>query len=417
MDKMKLATIAIIVVIIGWLVWIIKFDGDGVMHWNSKIKDTINGTVDKHVKVEGEVRGIWLSYIDLTTMLKGKEEREFTENIEDAFENIKSFDFNTVIVQVRPFSDALYKSSYYPWSFICSGTEGQDIGYDPLEIMVKEAHKRGLRIEAWINPYRVRSEASKVEISEENPATKWIREGSDSIINYNGGVYYNPGKEEVRELIVNGVVEIVENYNIDGIHLDDYFYPGTENSIDEVTFSNYLLEGGALSLEDWRRENVNILVRKAYEAIKKADPEVLFGISPQGSMVNNYNQQYIDIEEWVQNKGYIDYICPQIYYGFENQNNDFKGAVEEFNNLVSESSVSLYIGLAAYKVGMEDKWAGSGAKEWINNENILKTQVEASRNYSNCSGVFLYRYDSLFNPSSEVADKVRRELDGLRQAF
>ena len=409
---MKLATIAIGFIIVGWVIWIVKFDNSDEVSKNSIIYDE-----DSHISIEGEIRGIWLSYIDISPMLTGKSREVFTKNIEVAFQEIKDFGINTVIVQVRPFSDALYESKYYPWSFICSGAEGKEINFDPLEIMVKEAHKRNLRIEAWINPYRVRTVTSKEEISDKNPATQWINEDSDSIIKYNEGVYYNPGKEEVRQLIVNGVSEIVENYNVDGIHFDDYFYPTTEKFVDEKAFESYLLEGGALSLEEWRRENVNILVKEVYEAIKKIDAEVLFGISPQGSMKNNYNSQYIDVQKWVQNKGYVDYICPQVYYGFENENSDFLSTIESFNDLIKDPTVELYIGLAAYKAGLEDKWAGTGSQEWMNNNDILKRQVEAARNLNNYSGVFLYRYDSLFNPSSQVSDEVKNEMENLKKVF
>lgn len=412
MDKIKIATICIFVVVVGWFLWIVMFEGE-------KAKNPIDliDFDDEKVIINGEVKGVWLSYIDLAPMLKGKSEEEFVSNIKYAFDRVRNFGFNTVIVQVRPFSDALYESKYFPWSFCCSGVEGNPIKYDPLKIMVKEAHKRNLRIEAWVNPYRVRSEAASDEISNQNPAYKWIAEGSDSIIKYNGGIYYNPGKEEVRELIVNGVIELVENYNVDGIHFDDYFYPGTEEYIDEYTFNNYLSEGGNLSLEEWRRENVNILVKQVYEAIKSIDSEVLFGISPQGSMSNNFNSQYIDVKKWVQNKGYIDYICPQVYYGFENQNSGFQKIIEEFNNLVTEPSVDLYIGIGAYKVGAEDKWAGSGALEWRSTDNILKRQVEASRSLSNYDGVFFYRYDSLFNPNTAVKSQMELEMNNLKPIF
>lgn len=417
LDKMKIATIVIVIIIIGWLFWIIGFDNNEKESPISIKNHNGNSNEVTQVIIEGEVKGIWLSYLDLSTMLTGKSEDEFTKNIQNAFQQIKDFGFNTAIVQVRPFSDALYKSNYFPWSFCGTGIEGQDMGYDPLKIMVKEAHKRGIRIEAWINPYRIRSSSSKVEVSEGNPASKWISEGSDSVINYNGGIYYNPGKAEVRQLIVNGVSEIVENYNVDGIHFDDYFYPGTENYIDEEAFGNYLLEGGQLSLEDWRRENVNILVREIYEAIKKINPEVLFGISPQGSMSNNFNSQYIDVQKWVQNKGYVDYLCPQVYYGFENQNSSFQSVTESFNNMVTESSVELYVGIAAYKIGTEDKWAGAGVSEWLNTNDILKRQVEATRKLNNCSGIFVYRYDSLFNPNSEVKSQIQSEVNNLKSIF
>lgn len=412
MDRMKIATIIICCLIVGWIGWIIKIDFN---HNNDK-EAPIESEND-YITLEGKMRGIWLSYIDISPMLKGKDEDEFTKNIQEAFDNIRNFGFNTVFVQVRPFSDALYKSKYYPWSFLCSGVEGVDIDFDPLKIMVEEAHKRKMRIEAWLNPFRVRTEATGEMISDKNPAKNWLNENSDSVIRYNEGIYYNPGKEEVRELIINGIKEIVENYKVDGIHFDDYFYPGTESYIDEEAYGEYLLNGGSLSLEQWRRENINTLIREVYYTIKSVDTRILFGVSPQGSMNNNYNNQYIDVEEWVQNQGYIDYICPQIYYGFENENSDFLTTIRSFNDLVTEPRVKLYIGIAAYKVGLEDRWAGTGYQEWINNEDILKRQVEATRNLENCHGVILYRYNSLFNPDSQVSDKVNREIENLKQIF
>lgn len=133
------------------------------------------------------------------------------------------------------------------------------------------------------------------------------------------GIYYNPGSEEARQLIVDGVKEIVANYNVDGIHFDDYFYPTTDASFDSGTYAAYQNSGGTLSLADWRRENVNILVRQTYAAIKSINPSVKFGISPQGNMSNNYNVQYSDVAKWISTSGYVDYICPQVYFGFQNQ--------------------------------------------------------------------------------------------------
>ncbi|WP_346928984.1 family 10 glycosylhydrolase, partial [Clostridium sp.] len=239
-------------------------------------------------------------------------------------------------------------------------------------------------------------------------------EDSDNIIKYNDGIYYNPGKEEVRQLIVNGVKEIVENYEVDGIHFDDYFYPSSDDSIDKKAYENYISSGGDLDLSSWRRENVNILVKQVYSAIKEIDSKVVFGISPQGSMNNNYNSQFIDVEKWVQNPGYIDYICPQVYYGFLNDNSDFQKVIEEFNTLTTEPTVKLYIGLSVYKIGTEDTWAGNGKDEWKSSIDMLKRQVEASRRLEKYDGILLFRYDSLFNPSSDVKDQIQGERENLK---
>jgi len=410
MKKMNLATLGVIILVILGLVWIICFDN---------IDDSSHQTINKEREIINydEIKGIWLSYLDLASMLKGKNENEFRKNISQAIKNVEAMGLNTLIVQVRPFSDALYQSKYYPWSIYCSGIEGNAPGYDPLEVIIEEAHLRNIRVEAWINPYRVRSDSVKLPLSLENPASKWIKDGSDNIIKCNGGIYYNPGKEEVRQLIVNGVKEIVESYEVDGIHFDDYFYPSSDVSIDSKAYGEDISSGGDLDLENWRRENVNILVRQVYSIVKEISPEVVFGISPQGSMDNNYNSQFIDVKKWVQNPGYIDYICPQIYYGFLNDNSNFQQVIEEFNSLVTESTVNLYIGLSVYKVGSEDTWAGNGKDEWRNSTGILKRQVEASRKLKKYKGILLFRYDSLFNPSSNVKSQIQQERGNLKSLF
>ena len=410
MSKMNVATLGVIILVILGLVWIICFDN---------IDNSSHKIINKEREIINydEIKGIWLSYLDLSAMLKGKNENEFRKNISQAIENVEAMGLNTLIVQVRPFSDALYQSKYYPWSIYCSGIEGNALGYDPLQVIIEEAHLRNIRVEAWINPYRVRSDSVKLPLSSENPASKWIKDGSDNIIKCNGGIYYNPGKEEVRQLIVNGVKEIVENYEVDGIHFDDYFYPSSDVSIDKKAYGQYTSSGGDLDLESWRRENVNILVRQVYSIVKEISPEVVFGISPQGSMDNNYNSQFIDVKKWVQNPGYIDYICPQIYYGFLNDNSNFQQVIEEFDSLVAESTVNLYIGLSVYKVGSEDTWAGNGKDEWRNSTDILKRQVEASRKLKKYKGILLFRYDSLFNPSSNVKSQIQQERSNLKSLF
>jgi uncharacterized lipoprotein YddW (UPF0748 family) len=407
MNKMNLATLGAVILVIVGLVWIICFDnadssGDKIVNKERKIISY------------DEIKGVWISYLDLSSMLKGKSENEFRKNISQVMEKVKSVGLNTLVVQVRPFSDALYESKNYPWSKYCSGVEGKSPGYDPLKVILEEAHSRNIRIEAWVNPYRVRSDSEKSPLSATNPASRWIDEDSDNIIKYNGGIYYNPGKEEVRKLIVNGIKEIVENYEVDGIHFDDYFYPSSDASIDEKAYGEYVSSGGNLDLSSWRRENVNILVKQVYSAIKEINSNVVFGISPQGSMNNNFNSQFIDVKKWIQNPGYIDYICPQVYYGFLNDNSNFQKVIEEFDGLITEPTVKLYLGLSVYKVGNEDTWAGNGKDEWRSSTDMLKRQVEASRNLGKYKGILLFRYDSLFNPSSEVKEQIEKERENLR---
>lgn len=361
-----------------------------------------------------EVRGIWISYLDFYTLAKGQSKSGFSSNINNAFDEISEYGLNTVFVQVRPFGDAMYPSDIFPWSYILTGDEGTDPGYDPLAIMVSSAKKHGLRIETWINPYRVLAIGSSRDLSSSNPAVKAIKAGKDTAIEYNGGIFYNPSSKTARSLITQGVVELIENYDIDGIHFDDYFYPTTDMSFDADYYNDYCSEGGSLSQADWRRENVNTLVRQVYSAVKNTDSSVLFGISPQANMSNNYNGQFADIEKWLSGSGYVDYICPQIYYGFSNNTLPYSSSLDQWNKMSKGSGVDLYVGLAVYKCGVTDKWAGSGKNEWVNCNTMLQDMVDEARDKSCYAGFLLYRYDSLFNPDSSVKSHISKERSNLQ---
>lgn len=198
---------------------------------------------------------------------------------------------NVLIVQVRPFGDALYESKYFPWSHLLTGRQGINPGYDPLAYMVQAAHKEGMEIHAWINPLRIQTESSPPELAQSNPYQQWRRDPEKAgwTASAGSGKYYNPAYPEVRTLIADGAREIVENYDVDGIHFDDYFYPTEDPSFDEVAYSAYKEEQGenALSLEQWRQENINLLIQEVYTAVKEADPDVVFGVSPQANLEND----------------------------------------------------------------------------------------------------------------------------------
>ncbi len=358
--------------------------------------------------INNEMRAIWVSYIDMANIIKNRTESEFKSNFEKVCKNSVEFGLNTLIVHVRPFSDAYYNSSIFPWSSTITGTQGQNPGFDPLEIMVDLAHKYGLKIEAWINPYRVAT--SGVTISSKNPAHKWIN--TDKVKKVDGNYFYNPASDEVMQLIVDGVVEIVENYDVDGIHFDDYFYPTTDESFDKNYYEDYKASGGKLSLEDYRRNNVTTLLKKVHKAIKQINTNITFGISPNGNNNTNYNSLFLDIEDVV-NSGCVDYICPQIYFGFNHGSLPYKSTVDNWSAFVKNSPVKIYIGLAAYKVGANDQWAGTGKSEWLQSDDILKRQVQYLRDAGNCDGFMLYCYSSLFAPESSVAAHARKEKDNL----
>ena len=362
---------------------------------------------------QGEMKGIWFSYLEFETMLKGKSESEFTKNIKTAFDNVKNYGLNTVFVQVRPYGDAIYKSSYFPWSYIAAGKEGVDPGFDPLAIMVNEAHSRGLRIEAWINPYRIRNANYKNGLSSDNYASKCIKENDRAVIQYDGLISYNPACTNAQDLIVNGVREIVKNYKVDGIHIDDYFYPTMAAGFDKVDYDDYKANSGTLSHADWRRSNVETLLKKMYSAIKAENPNVLFGISPQSNIDRNYSEHYLDIKKITANTGYCDYVCPQIYFGMDHKTQPFKETMDKWTNVMQNSKVKLYVGLASYKIGTVDSYAGAGKNEWVNNSDRMLQMVSCARNAANYNGFILYRYDHVFNPSANVIKKVSAEKTNL----
>lgn len=359
-----------------------------------------------------EVRAVWITYMELQSMLTGKTKSQFRGNIGAAFDNIADLGLNTVFVHVRSHSDAFYDSDLFPWSVYCTGTEGKDPGYDPLGIMVEEAHDRGLSIEAWVNPYRVKSTADTSKICKSSPAYDWLDTDKVAVLSGNG-IFYNPADEDVIDLIVDGVKEIVQNYDVDGIHFDDYFYPTTDASFDKDYYDDYRDDGGSMGLAAWRRDNVNRMIKRVYKAIKSADSGCRFGISPAGNMTNNYDSLYCDVYTWVQNKGYIDYICPQIYFGFQNGSMPYLDVLESYDEMISVSSVELIPGLAAYKIGKKDTYAGDGAKEWTKSTDILARQVEAARDASRYGGFAVYSYSALFAPASEVKSGVKAERGNL----
>lgn len=368
-------------------------------------------------KAPSEVRAVWISFLEFHRVLTGKTESQFRSNVSVMFENCKNYGINTVILQVRPYADALYESEYFPWSHIATGTEGDDPGFDPLKVMVKEARARGLRIEAWVNPYRIRSADNNKLLSSDNQARKWLEARDSAVIVYKGVTSYNPASTKAQDLIVNGVVELVKNYDIDGIHIDDYFYPTTDKEFDKASYNAYLKNGGKLSLADWRRSNVETLIKKMYSAIKAANKNMIFGISPQSSVDNNYNAQYLDVKKIVSSSGYCDYVSPQIYFGFQNKAQPYSKTLAQWNEMVTSPSVKLYVGLAPYKIGSVDNWAGDGKNEWTKNTDLLKRMTLEARQCDNYGGIVLFRYDSIFKPADEIKEHVKKENSNLRSLF
>ena len=356
-----------------------------------------------------EYRGIFISYIELEEYIKDVDNDNSKNNIISILDNMKNNNFNMAILHVRPFSDAIYNSNIYPYSSYVSSSEGINPGYDVLSFFIEEAHKRNIEIHAWINPYRIRNTTNIEDISTSNPAYKYLNTNHVKIIN-DKGIFYNPASSEIRELIISGVEEIVANYDVDGIHFDDYFYP--DDTIDLDNYTEYVNSGGTLTLSDYRLNNISLLLKGVYDKIKSIKPNVLFGISPEGNINNNYESNYIDTKKILSEEGYVDYIMPQIYYGFFNEIMPFIDTVNMWNSLITVPNIKLIPALAFYKVGKVDEYAKGGINEWINDDDIIMKQVLLSRNLSNYSGFSLFRYDYIFNLEYQNENTIK-ERDNL----
>ncbi len=356
----------------------------------------------------GEMRGVWFSYQDYKSNLFALNESDYRLKADEICKNIADDGFNTIIFHARAFSDAFYDSTIFPYSRFVCGEAGVSPGYDPFTIMCETARRRGLDIHAWINPYRI---GAPTNVTHSSVPLVWREQyGDERVCEYNGGLYFNPASADARDYIIKGVCEIVSKYDIDGIHFDDYFYPTADESFDK---SSYTASGSKDDLASWRLENVNTLIRDTYKAIKSINPDVLFGISPNADIEKNYSTLFADVKTWCTEEGYADYITPQIYFGFTNSVLPFNETANRWIDLCTYPD--LYIGMAPYKSGLEDKWAGEGKTEWIDNTDILARQLRYLRNRDNCDGVMMFSYSSLWGDN--VTDNAKAELEGIKKVF
>ena len=324
--------------------------------------------------------GMWIPYVKFPEYMQGKSEDDFRKNVVEILENAAADSVNTVYFHAHPNGDAYYSSDIYPKGVYLDGN------YDPLAIVIDEAHKRGISVHVWINPLRMQTEEQMQILPDSFIVKKWIEMEKPFVKKVNGRWYLNPSYSEIEKLLSDSVREIINKYEVDGVHIDDYFYPTTSPDFDREAFET----SESSDLAAWRTENVSRYVKKLFDTVKETDERLLFGISPQGNIKANYETQYADVRKWGSENGFCDYIVPQIYYGFENETMPFLSTLDEWVELAEGSGVSLIIGLAAYKLGREDKWAGNSAElEWINDSDIINKQIAAVE-ASKAKGYALY---------------------------
>lgn len=369
---------------------------------------------------DDDLNAMWISYLEYMNM--PKDEVGFKADIDKMFDRCEEVGMNAVFVHVRSHCDAMYPSDYYPWAIFASGTQGVDPGYDPLKYMVEAAHSRNLEFHAWLNPYRVTGYGSYwSQLAENHPVKVWQSDNDPTndrwALLHKGEYYLNPAMPEVRDMVINGVKEIVENYDVDGIHFDDYFYPSLNDNDPSLWFDKpeYDESGSFLSIADWRRENVNMLVKGVYEAIKSIDSNVEFGISPAGNLDNlrRNDAHFVDIDRWFSEDGYLDYIMPQLYWGFETKDRSGNIAPYAYENnlnlwmgLESRGNVNLYVGLDMANGG-RDIPDRNDVSEWLRYDDIIARQVVTAKETEKVKGFAYFRYE-FFNK-----DVTKNEVDNL----
>ncbi len=368
-----------------------------------------------------EMKGVWIYFDEMNK--KATSYKKWKSYINKTFDTCKKNEMNTVIFQVRPFADAMYPSDYFPWSKYATGRAGKNPGFDPFEYAVKAAHERGLAIQAWINPYRIAYSTKISALPKDSIARKWSRSSSSSkrrnVLKMGGGLYFNPASSAVQKLVADGVREIVEAYDVDGIHMDDYFYPSLGKAgykkfdyREYRAYSKRCKRQGKkrLSLVSWRRNNVNKMVKKVYATVKDVDENCVFGISPAGNIKNLYSKTsyYSPVKTWMKSKKYIDYICPQIYWSFTQRVAPYKKVLKQWTAIKRSSTVDLYIGLAGYRAGISAKAAKAVSDVgWAKSNTILKRQVLAARKTEKVQGYCIFSYGTFTKKSA------RKEVKNL----
>ncbi len=365
------------------------------------------------------MKGVWVSQYDLAPLLcdsgSQRAESELRTLAKQLFSNVKNDGYNTVFMQVRPFGDSFAPSRYYPASSFVTGAYGREFVYDPVAVLLDEAHALGLSVHAWINPYRLMKRSELEAVSTDYLLRRWLDE--DRLREVDGRLYLDPSDAAARSLIVNGAKELLNDYDFDGLHIDDYFYPTQSEDFDRVAFLN----SGETDLAAFREANINKLVSALYAAVKAVDGRLLFGVSPAGNLSNLKNGYYIDVETWCGEQGYLDYILPQVYFGFLHETCAFDELTARWADVTANGSVKLYIGLTGGKAvdgrsGVEDQYAGTeeGRREWIENTDVLKRSLECLFGNDGVDGFAFFSYQYLYDPlTGEENEALAEERAGF----
>jgi uncharacterized lipoprotein YddW (UPF0748 family) len=357
-----------------------------------------------------EFRGVWIATVTNidwpapVTYNSDSQKVQFTRLLDFH----KANGMNAIVMQVRPATDAFYPSPYEPWSEWLTGKQGQPPVpyYDPLEFMIAQTHKRGMEFHAWMNPYRAAFNVNTSTIS----ATHITRLHPNWFLQYGDTKYFNPGNKEVQQHVASVVKDVVDRYNIDAIHFDDYFYPYRIPGKEFPDEETYRLYGNGLSKDAWRRSNVDSVIVKLYNTIKSTNPKCQFGISPFGVWRNadkdpdgsntkagqtNYDDLYADILLWLKN-GWMDYVAPQLYWEIGHNLAPYEVLIDWWSK--HSYGKNCYIGMGIYRAGSNDAWK---------DKTQLPRQIKLLRNTPNMNGMIFFSSKSFNRNPNGWNDSLR----------
>ncbi|PKQ68626.1 glycoside hydrolase family 10 protein [Raineya orbicola] len=369
----------------------------------------------KNLYPRTEMRAVWVTTvanIDFPSR-KGLSAEEQKKEFINILEKCKQLNFNAIIVQVRPAADALYESSFELWSEVLQGKQGIAPDYDPLAFMIEESRKRLLEFHAWVNPFRAIANINFSHIHPEHIT----RKRPEWFFRYGDRVYFNPGIPEVREYLLQVILEIVRKYDIDGLHFDDYFYPypiAGEKINDDNTFDKFGKD--FRNIEDWRRNNIDLFVQAVSDSIRAIKPKMKFGISPAGGWRNKnkdsrgsatnlgqpaYDNVFADTRKWLE-QGWVDYLSPQTYWTIASPQASFKVLAEWWNE--NNFGRHIYSGHALFKI------ANSEEKDnWNDSQEILR-QIRLSRSLKNVRGSMFFSLKHLLRNPLKICDSLQNSV-------
>ena len=358
-------------------------------------------------EVDREFRGVWIATVGNIDWPsdKGLSAKKQQAEVIKILDTAKNSNLNAIMLQIRPQSDAFYNSKYEPWSEYLTGIQGQNPNYDPLSFWIEEAHKRGIELHGWINPYRANADSiSLVDIP------------NDAVVKLNTTHWLIPTEDAVKAHVLKVIMDVVDNYDFDGIHMDDYFYPypsecPEEQFPDQAFYESYTTSGGKLSLEEWRRSSVNTFIKDLQKEIKQSKPYLKFGISPFGiwrpgypkgieAGVDSFKELAADSKKWI-NKGWVDYLVPQLYWPIEQTPQSFRTLLDWW---IEQNTKNRNIWPGLYTSNEVNK-GSTGTAEIVNQINMAREKLPKEK-----AGHIHFSMEALLANTSGITDTLNKEV-------